>query len=260
MEGKLMEKIIENRDADPSVIAENFVDLRHRYSKYQMQFAFCELLNICMVFLNMFICDMLFLNKFWTYGTETWGYLRAFTPYGQKLHNPMCELFPTEVACYITIGATTGGKDQSNYLCILSNNLFNQKYFLIIWLWWVILACFSCLGMVYRVARMMMPELSRTLLKWKVMRSKWEMEGLQNLTGADYFMLDRMLDSLKHKVFAEVMVEVGKMTHPKYSPSPEPQEKVNGEMPKYMRNEIDQVDYYKKDSSSAGSGSTNADL
>jgi len=264
LEGELMHKIIED-GSESRVIAKNFMDFRKRFATYSLHFALCEALNIGMVFLNMFMCDMLLVNKFWSYGTEVFGFLRTYSRYGhletgEMVHNPMCELFPTEVACYITIGATTGGKDQSNYLCILSNNLFNQKYFLIIWLWWVILAGFSCLGMVYRVARMMMPELSRTLLKWKVMRSKWEMEGLQNLTGADYFMLDRMLDSLKHKVFAEVMVEVGKMTHPKYSPSPEPQEKGNGEMPKYMRNEIDQVDYYKKDSSSAGSGSTNADL
>jgi hypothetical protein len=31
-----------------------------------------------------------------------------------------------QVACYIRIGATTGSIDRSNYLCILSNNLFNQ--------------------------------------------------------------------------------------------------------------------------------------
>ena len=32
-------------------------------------------------------------------------------------------------------GATTGALDRSNFLCILGNNLFNQKYFFVLWLW-----------------------------------------------------------------------------------------------------------------------------
>ena len=84
-------------------------------------------------------------------------------PYSpSKVHDPMCELFPTEVACYIKVGATTGGIDRSNYLCILSNNLFNQKYFLILWLWWVLLICVSVLGLVYRLARITIPDFSRS--------------------------------------------------------------------------------------------------
>ena len=39
-----------------------------------------------------------------------------------------------QVSCYIRIGATTGGIDASNYLCILNNNIFNQKYFLVLWM------------------------------------------------------------------------------------------------------------------------------
>ena len=66
-----------------------------------------------------------------------------------------------QVACYIRIGATTGAIDRTNYLCILSNNLFNQKYFLVLWLWWFALIGVSVLGLIYRFARIMIPDLSR---------------------------------------------------------------------------------------------------
>ena len=66
-----------------------------------------------------------------------------------------------KVACYIQIGATTGSIDRSNYLCILSNNLFNQKYFLVLWLWWVSISILSVLGILYRLARIAVPDLSR---------------------------------------------------------------------------------------------------
>ena len=37
--------------------------------------AFCELLNMAMILLNMFICDMMLVNKFWRYGSEVMQYV-----------------------------------------------------------------------------------------------------------------------------------------------------------------------------------------
>ena len=92
-------------------------------------------------------------------------------------HDPQCEVFPTEVnfvysdviyivrfiqvACTFRVGATTGGIDQSNFLCILGNNLFNQKYFLFLWRWWIFLLVVSVVGVIYRVAYKMIPSFVR---------------------------------------------------------------------------------------------------
>ena len=69
-----------------------------------------------------------------------------------------------QVSCSIQIGASTGGVDKSNFLCILGNNLFNQKYFLILWVWWVFLLVMAVLGLIYRVTRILVPDFSRYLL------------------------------------------------------------------------------------------------
>ena len=66
-----------------------------------------------------------------------------------------------QVACTLRYGATTGALDRSNFLCILGNNLFNQKYFFVLWLWWALLLFFSVVGLVYRAARMSIPSFSR---------------------------------------------------------------------------------------------------
>jgi hypothetical protein len=36
-----------------------------------------------------------------------------------------------------------------------------QKYFLVLWLWWLSLAILSVIGLIYRLARIMVPDLSR---------------------------------------------------------------------------------------------------
>merc|ERR1712088_425337 len=173
-----------------------------RYTKYHIYFGFCEFLNLVMVVLSMFITDALLLNKFWGYGQDVLHYMwsvKHVGPEGQYLtHDPMCELFPTEVACYIRIGATTGAIDRTNYLCILSNNLFNQKYFLVLWLWWFALIGVSVLGLIYRFARIMIPDLSRSILMRKV--RAWR------------------LDNLAHNVMDQLLGEISKRISPKPDP------------------------------------------
>jgi len=221
--------------AEPAVITQNFLDFRPRYAKYHFYFGFCEFLNMCMVILSLFITDALLLNKFWGYGQDVLHYMwsvKHVGPEGQYLtHDPMCELFPTEVACYIRIGATTGAIDRTNYLCILSNNLFNQKYFLVLWLWWFALIGVSVLGLIYRFARIMIPDLSRSILMRKVralipdlsrsilMRKvrAWRLDNLE-LSGADCFVLDMLADNLPHTVMDQLLGEISKRISPKPDP------------------------------------------
>ena len=88
--------------AEPAVITQNFLDFRPRYAKYHFYFGFCEFLNMVMVILSLFITDALLLNKFWGYGQDVLHYMwsvKHVGPEGQYLtHDPMCELFPTEVS------------------------------------------------------------------------------------------------------------------------------------------------------------------
>jgi len=212
LEGGLIRNIL-GQQADPSMITQNFLDFRMRYAKYHIYFGFCEFLNLMMVIISMFMTDGLLLNKFFGYGQDVLNYIwsvKHVGPDGKWLsHDPMCELFPTEVACYIRIGATTGAIDRSNYLCILSNNLFNQKYFLVLWLWWFALIGVSVLGLIYRFARIMIPDLSRSVLMRKV--RAWRLENLE-LSGADCFVLDMLSDNLPHPVMDQVLGEIAKRT------------------------------------------------
>jgi len=205
--------------ADAKTISQNFLDFRPRYSKYHFYFGFCELLNMIMVIISFHVTDALLLGKFWGYGQEVFHYMfsvKHVGPEGKWLtHDPMCELFPTEVACYIRIGATTGAIDRNNYLCILNNNIFNQKYFFVLWLWWSALLGVSVLGLIYRFARIMIPGLSRSILMKKVRARR--MKNLE-LSGADCFVLDMLADNMPHNLLDQVLCEIYTKTSPKPDP------------------------------------------
>jgi len=194
-------------------IAQNFWDFRQKYSSYHYSFGLWEFMNGVCVFFSMCATHWLLNYKFFSYGLEVFSYmesLKSVTPMeGTRKHDPMCELFPTEVSCSIQIGASTGGVDKSNFLCILGNNLFNQKYFLILWVWWVFLLVVAILGLIYRVARILVPDFSRWLLLRKIHGNQL---SNANLRSADYFVLQQVLANLPSpKLKDQVLEEIDKL-------------------------------------------------
>ena len=158
LEGELVKQILDS--SEPETIADNFIKFQPRFGRYHFYLFVCEVLNFIMVGLTVFVTDIVLNNKFALYGPEVFKYIWEQKTVNNT-HNPMCELFPTEVSCYINIGATTGAIDRTHYLCILNNNTFNQKYFIVLWVWWVFLIGLSFMGLIYRFARILLPELSR---------------------------------------------------------------------------------------------------
>ena len=102
LEGGMLKNIMGNMDAE--TIAHNFIKFQPRFGRYHFYFGFCEFLNLVMVVLSMFVTDALLLNKFFGYGQEVFRYIwseKTIDPVSGRYHgthDPMCELFPTEVS------------------------------------------------------------------------------------------------------------------------------------------------------------------
>ena len=92
---------------------------RHRYSSYQRNFFFLETLNIFTLLLSFGLTHWILNYKFWRYGKEVVEYLTKYGQYeythGKKLHDPMCELFPTEVNSAVKTSNCVSSSDF--YIC-----------------------------------------------------------------------------------------------------------------------------------------------
>jgi len=216
----LMKSLVGDGNKMGEKIAARFNKLRERSAtvSYLVCFAVCELLNIVMLLICFHILDSLLNGKFWSYGLDVNNYYST-KPTPEELEsnpglltkpNPMCSLFPTEVACNLCTGSIGGGcGDKISKICILSNNLFNQYFFLILWFWWIILLVISVLGLVYRGAQMSMPALSKT-----VFQSYLTPLGLENkinklsLRPSDYFLLGRLAINVKGSTMEDVVNEL----------------------------------------------------
>merc|ERR1712012_550712 len=103
---------------------------------YIWKFLGCELLALAMMGVNFILTDLFLNYKFGYYGWNVMDY------YWNKesmtgLPNPMCNAFPTKVACDIKSFGTSGKGNSDNVLCILNQNIINEKIFLFLWFWFV---------------------------------------------------------------------------------------------------------------------------
>merc|ERR1712029_1080995 len=128
-----------------------------------------------------------------------------------KLIDPMCNTFPTRVACNLNITGPGGGKSITNSYCILSQNIINDKIYLALWFWFAAMiaimtaqliweVCFLTLPLVDRIIKLALPSSSgiskyfRQFLIGQVTTGTTSLTRnmvtyLQNLSFGDVFVL-----------------------------------------------------------------------
>lgn len=195
-------KVIKNTE-----VAINFARNHKKFNLYHLKYAFWETFNIVAILASIQITDWVLNGQFWSYGLEVINYLDIYQSRSQKLHDPMCQVFPTEVSCRIITASHSGPEEEQNHLCILGNNLFNQKYFFALWVWWMAMLGISCLGILFRVLRIVSPSFSKMLLLRKVHGS--QLNGIIMSSG-ECFVLELVIDNLSNTpVFTDsVLTEV----------------------------------------------------
>ena len=213
----LMESMVQ-LDTDSEKLNSKFRKIRGRRSlMYFISFAFCEILNILSVVACMASLNALLDGQYMTYGHAVQEFY-ANTEEDRKslkMVNPMCNVFPTEVSCDVASGGISGSADVRNKLCILSNNLFNQYYFLILWIWWVFLLLVSLLGLLNRLLQLCVPGITAAIFRYSLVPHNLEDRAndlaVLKLKQWDYFLLTKMVRNMKGSDIERLLTEM-KMT------------------------------------------------
>ena len=91
-----------------SEIGKHFVESHKKFTKYHLKYAFWESLNIVSILACMQITDWILNRQFWSYGLNVIHYLNVYQDRTVPLHDPMCQVFPTEVGCRYASGGDGG--------------------------------------------------------------------------------------------------------------------------------------------------------
>ena len=109
----------------------------------------------------------------------------------------------------MSIVGTGSGETEANGLCILSQNIMNEKIYLFLWFWFVFLMIIGSLQMVYEFAVLMVPSFRYFLLKIQ-MGSTDSSGKLQNYICfgcdvGDWFVLYQISKNMDKRFFRELV-------------------------------------------------------
>ena len=96
-----------------------------------------------------------------TYGTDVLNFINLED---EDRSDPMMEVFPRVTKCTFHKYGSSGTIQKHDALCVLGLNIINEKIYITLWFWFVLLAVLTALYTVYIVAIISMPGLRRNLI------------------------------------------------------------------------------------------------
>lgn len=110
---------------------------------------------------QMFLMDRFFDGAFLTFGLE----VIAFAEQDQEDRlDPLIYVFPRMTKCTFHKFGTSGEVEKHDALCLLPLNIVNEKVYIFLWFWFILLSILSFLVIVYRVIIVISPKMRAYLL------------------------------------------------------------------------------------------------
>ncbi|KAA0201479.1 innexin [Hyalella azteca] len=227
-EGKTIQSITAGLSAPiiPSKDKKENLDLLREYltvsfnshNLYAFKFLFCEGLNLINVALQMLLLDKFLGGAFLTYGMDVLN----FTELDQSQRtDPMIEVFPRVTKCSFHMFGPSGSVETHDLMCILALNVINEKIFVFLWFWFVLLIILSFISFLYRALLFCVPAVRKGLL---LRRSNLKFKSTLNTLGSyllygDYFILYLVSKNVDIMAFTELLEDLAAESRGARNPS-----------------------------------------
>ncbi|XP_054712721.1 innexin inx2-like [Uloborus diversus] len=122
---------------------------------YGTMYNIVVIMNFVNVVGQIYLVDRFLGGEFTTYGSE----VLSFTEWDYTLrYDPMIKVFPRMAKCTFHRYGSSGDIMKYDAMCLIPINILNEKIYIFLWFWFVILAVLSGLEVVYRLAIAFLPK------------------------------------------------------------------------------------------------------
>ena len=116
---------------------------------YAMRFFAMEIVNFVNVIGQIYFIDFFLDGEFLKYGTDVFHFTGLEH---EDRPDPMAVVFPKVTKCTFNKYGPSGTIEKKDGLCVLPQNIINEKMFIFIWFWLVFLAVVTGLYMIFRLS------------------------------------------------------------------------------------------------------------
>jgi hypothetical protein len=176
---------------------------------YAIHYWICEALCLINIIAQLYFMDHFFDGEFFSYGLR----VMSFSDQAQEERvDPMVYVFPRVTKCTFHKYGSSGSIQKHDSLCILPLNIVNEKTYIFLWFWFIILATMLSMLVVYRVIIIAVPAVRPHLLHARNRMVPREVAAAisRKTDVGDWwilYMLGRNLDPI---IYREVIAELAK--------------------------------------------------
>jgi len=189
-----------------SMLVSYFSMNMHNHNFYAFRFFVCELLNFVNVVGQIYFTDRFLGYEFTTYGTRVIAFSEQ--EFGTR-GDPMDAVFPKVTKCTFHKYGTSGSVETHDGLCVLPLNIFNEKIYIFLWFWFIIVAVISGVGLLYRLATFT-PAFRQILLRTRSRLA--ESENVEAISRkcqiGDWFVLYQLAKNMDPLIYKEFITDL----------------------------------------------------
>ncbi|XP_055841964.1 innexin inx2 [Episyrphus balteatus] len=189
------------------ILVDYFTDNLNNHNFYAYRFFTCEALNFINVILQIFFVDYFLDGEFSTYGSDV---LKFTEMEPDQRIDPMARVFPKVTKCTFHKYGPSGSVQKFDGLCVLPLNIVNEKIYVFLWFWFIILSILSGISLVYRAAVIAMPKLRLLLFRARSRLSQQdEIEAISKKCNiGDWFLLYQLGKNIEPLIYREILSDL----------------------------------------------------
>ncbi|KAK0089752.1 hypothetical protein PV325_005648 [Microctonus aethiopoides] len=189
------------------LLVEYFQTNLHRQNFYAYRFFLCEILNFINVIGQIYFMDFFLDGEFSSYGADVVKFTEMEP---EERVDPMAKVFPKVTKCTFHKYGASGTVQKFDGLCVLPLNIVNEKIYVFLWFWFIILSIISGLSLLYRAAVVAGPKLRLLLLR---ARSRFSPQvEVQTITKkfqiGDWFVLYQLGKNIDPLVYKQLVSDL----------------------------------------------------
>jgi len=189
------------------VLVDYFLEDRHNHELYAYTFFACEFLNFVNVLLQLLFMNFFLGGEFTTYGSDV---ISMTNLEQEQRSDPLSRVFPKVTKCTFHKFGPSGTVQKFDGLCVLPLNIINEKIYVFLWFWFVILAITTGIQVVYRGLTCCLPGMRIMLLEARSRLTKTKKPGqvariCRAFTLGDWFLLYQLGKNIDPIIFREFL-------------------------------------------------------
>eukprot|EP00095_Tigriopus_kingsejongensis_P011022 maker-scaffold109_size355148-snap-gene-0.18 protein:Tk11022 transcript:maker-scaffold109_size355148-snap-gene-0.18-mRNA-1 annotation:"innexin inx3" len=198
---------LDERKDQCTILVKFVTETFHMHNFYAFKYFICDILNFINVIVQMYMINAFLGGVFMAYGSDVLYWSESES---ETRNDPMIEVFPRVTKCHFFKYGHSGTIERHDAMCVLALNIINEKIYVFLWFWYIILAVLTSLYLLYVLAVIAIPSMRKVMVERNAKFDiKEKMDVLMKKAQmGDWFVIFLLSKNLDSILFREFVVQL----------------------------------------------------